>query len=87
METNYLLAMKLLLRGHKYLAVSFYRTVMAHKALTAFIISLMINIHLFVSLAQARIERDQASHRMAQIEYINDSREGKSVKYFNYHEP
>lgn len=49
METKYLLAMRLLLRGHKYLAVSFYRTVMANKALTAFIISLMLNISLCVS--------------------------------------
>ena len=86
MKTNYKLAMGLLLRGHKYLVVSFYRTVMAHKALTAFIISLLLNIHLFVSLAQARIERDQASHRMVQIEFINDSLEGRNTKFYNFHE-
>lgn len=86
METKYLLAMRLLLRGLNYLVVSFYRTIMAHKALTAFIISLLLNIHLFVSLAQARIERDQASHRMAQIEILNDSLEGRNIKYYNYNE-
>lgn len=72
METKYLLAIRLLLRGHKYLAVSFYRMVMANKTLTAFIISMLLNIHLFVSLAQARIERDQANHRM--------------TKFYNFHE-
>lgn len=86
METKYLLAIRLLLRGHKYLAVSFYRMVMANKALTAFIISMLLNIHLFVSLAQARIERDQASHRMVQIEFINDSLEGRNTKFYNFHE-
>lgn len=86
METKYLLAMRLLLRGLNYLVVSFYRTVMAHKALTAFIISLLLNIHLFVSLAQARIERDQASRRMAQIEILNYSLEGRNIKYYNYNE-
>ena len=86
METKYLLAIRLLLREHKYLAVSFYGMVMANKAITAFIISMLLNIHLFVSLAQARIERDQASHRMVQIEFINDSLEGRNTKFYNYHE-
>lgn len=81
MKTNYVLGLRMLLRGHKYLAVSFYRTVMAHKALTAFIVSLLLNIGLFFSLIEARTERDRINHHATMVELINDSLENKSIRY------
>lgn len=81
MKTNYLLGLMMLLRGHKYLAVSLYRTVMAHKALSAFIVSLLLNIGLFFSLVEARTERDRINHHATMVELINDSLEFKNIRY------
>lgn len=80
METKYWEAGRCLRKGSMLLAMSLYATVMNNKALSAFVVSFVVNISLFCALTQARVERDRMNHYATQVELENDSLSQKYIR-------
>lgn len=55
-----------------------------HKALTALVISVILNIYLVGIVAAERTQRDASSKKMWEIECENDSLKMSNVKYYNF---
>ena len=78
-DVTYNEALSTICSGFAQLAVCVYRTIMANKALSLLIVSVLANCALVVALAQERAENDCISQHNMELEIENDSLGGTST--------
>jgi len=84
METDYNKAWKHLSKGIALLSHSIAMTIATHKAATALVFSLCVNILLGISYMSACVIRETNSMKIMQLEQKNDSLRQADIKYIQY---